>query len=115
MNEMLADSSSPQVVQNPRTGLSYYLPKSLKISSYELSDLVEVFSSAPTSHSQWEVKFRLRQLRGRQLGTGESSAAPPNCSETTAARSASQTRRSRRVLRPVSRAAREGLHTHEAV
>jgi hypothetical protein len=34
-----------------------------------LSDLVEVFSSAPTSHSQWEVKFRLRQLRGRQLGT----------------------------------------------
>ncbi len=42
MNEMLADSSSPQVVQNPRTGLSYFLPKSLKISSYELSDLVEV-------------------------------------------------------------------------
>lgn len=42
MNEMLADGSSPQIVQNPRTGLAYYLPKSLKISSYELADLVEV-------------------------------------------------------------------------
>jgi len=51
MNEMLADGSSPQVVQNPRTGLSYYLPKSLKISSYELSDLVEV------ENNNWDKNF----------------------------------------------------------
>ncbi len=42
MNEMMADGSSPQVVQNPRTGLNYYLLRSLEISSYELADLVEV-------------------------------------------------------------------------
>ena len=34
-----------------------------------LSEIVESFSSQPTSNSQWQIRFKLRQLRARQLET----------------------------------------------
>jgi ribonucleoside-diphosphate reductase alpha chain len=47
MELLRSSGSAPHVVINPRTGAEYYLPKTLDIPRYELSDLIPIRDAAP--------------------------------------------------------------------
>ncbi len=64
MEEYLADTDSPHVVRNPRTGRAAVIPKSTDIWKYNIRDLVEIDCVEPVDPTKRERYYRTPKLTG---------------------------------------------------